>query len=856
MCRVCHAHALSLSFPREGYVFKRREVQVTAQEEREAGPPSGGRVVYSTVLVLVCTQREQTSWQTFRIPRKRDLEIFACCPSPTKGRRDAMNCLPWCNQWTCEKNECTGCEVCTSGAAKGQDGARASCLGWCSKWTCKKHECSSCEVCGGEGASDAQRDAVTSGCQTWCSEYTCNQPSECGACAECAPNPPPPPLRPNAFGRNPFASPGGWYVNPTLRDNFERSIASASAQEAATLRKMMTVPSAFWIDNKAKIFGRDRLYTLEGILQDAASKLTPPLCVFIFYDLPNRDCNAKASNGEISDATAGSSAALREYKQEYVEKFVQVLEQYSSVPVALAIEPDSLGNVISNAGSNGCSLQVVENYKEGVAYAIRTLAARVPRVAIYVDAAHGGWMGFEHNAQAFVDLMNSMHILHLIRGFSVNVANYQTLGLSSVCPKEAFAKAGQMVHGATRGVAQYCHDLQNAAATTPLSQAQKACCETDPCHLMNIGSGGSTELSYVQTLQQHFIQTTGWAPYFIIDTGRNGATVDERSTCSSWCNARGAGAGHVATMNTKLPEVVDAFFWLKTPGESDGCTRVLPSGEQCARFDASCESMDSIGGPTGAGEPHAPEAGMWFDYQVKMLARNANLRLDSPGALDSMWNVKGSIALDIEADMKTAAASAKKAALSSPPPPLPRATSTAAQPAESTTNTQQGNKYSYDSEQPLSNVIGGQAAAWAAEAVDYRAEHAVEVVSRVNDADWDLDPLVFEPPPPPADFISMKDKADAGGSSSVGTRIALIVGTWVILGLLVIFVRRWLVPKDATDAKKRSRRRSRERSRVPSAECDGLVQDEVDDDEESPTQTPRGRKARAPRGGPPGRARR
>ena len=446
-------------------------------------------------------------------------------------------------------------------------------------------------------------------------------------------------------------------------------------------------------------------------------------------------------------------------------------------------------------------------------------------------------MGFEHNAQAFVELMNSMRILYLIRGFSVNVANYQTLGLSSVCPREAFAKAGQIVNGATRGVAQYCHDLQNKAATTPLSPSQKACCEADPCHLMNIGSGGSTELSYVQTLQQHFIQTTGWAPKFIIDTGRNGATVDQRSTCSSWCNARGAGAGHVATMNTGLPEVVDAFFWLKTPGESDGCTRVLPSGEQCARFDASCENMDSIGGPTGAGEPHAPEAGMWFDYQVKMLARNANLRLDSPGALDSMWNVKGSVALDIDADMRMATR-AKTPPLSSPPPPLPRDVSSAAQPAESATFTQSA-KYSYESERPLSN----------AEAVDYRAEHAIEVISRGNDAGWDFDPLAFEPPPPPTDFIIIKkDKADSGAvassSSSMRTRIALIVGTWVILGLLVICVRRWLVPNDVTDTKKHTRRRSR--SRVPSAECDGLVQDEVDDEEESPTQTPR-RKTRAPR---------
>jgi cellulase/cellobiase CelA1 len=62
---------------------------------------------------------------------------------------------------------------------------------------------------------------------------------------------------------------------------------------------------------------------------------------------------------------------------------------------------------------------------------------------------------------------------------------------------------------------------------------------------------------------------------------------------------------------------------VKTPGESDGCTEELPLGGKCPRFDSDCASIDSIGSKTG--EPRAPEAGKWFDYQIKMLARNAHL---------------------------------------------------------------------------------------------------------------------------------------------------------------------------------------------------------------------------------------
>ena len=237
-------------------------------------------------------------------------------------------------------------------------------------------------------------------CLSWCSEWTCKQVDECGGCEPCQPSPPPPPLIPNALKYNPFIAIGGWYVNPTLAANLDRTIEGGTAPPAAeaVLRKMKEVPSAFWIDNKAKIYGRGRLDTLEGILEDSARMPLPQLCVFIFYDLPNRDCNAKASNGEIRAADAGgAAAALLEYKRDYVDPFSEVLARYSDVPVVLVIEPDSLGNVISNAGQHGCTEQTVANYKEGVRYAVSTIATVAPHAAIYVDAAHGGWMAEAHS---------------------------------------------------------------------------------------------------------------------------------------------------------------------------------------------------------------------------------------------------------------------------------------------------------------------------------------------------------------------------------------------------------------------------------------------------------------------------
>ena len=54
--------------------------------------------------------------------------------------------------------------------------------------------------------------------------------------------------------------------------------------------------------------------------------------------------------------------------------------------------------------------------------------------------------------------------------------------------------------------------------------------------------------------------------HFVVDTSRNGngPTAD-----FSWCNPSGRALGIEPTADTGEP-LVDAFFWLKTPGESDG----------------------------------------------------------------------------------------------------------------------------------------------------------------------------------------------------------------------------------------------------------------------------------------------
>jgi len=212
----------------------------------------------------------------------------------------------------------------------------------------------------------------------------------------------------------------------------------------------------------------------------------------------------------------------------------------------------------------------------------------------YLDAGHGGWLGWKDNMLDFVTTIQSLHVTQYLRGFASNVAGYQPLG--EMCPTY-----------------DYC--LNHAHPDHP-------CC-VDPCHLTDDWDPSHNELNYAMHLQKAMSENIpGFQPHMIIDTGRNGVP-DARKQCKHWCNTRGAGVGLIPTTETADTNMIDAYFWLKTPGESDGCTKELPNGDLCPRFDADCGSSDSIG--TLPSEPRAPEAGQWFDYQIKHLAANANL---------------------------------------------------------------------------------------------------------------------------------------------------------------------------------------------------------------------------------------
>lgn len=104
-------------------------------------------------------------------------------------------------------------------------------------------------------------------------------------------------------------------------------------------------------------------------------------------------------------------------------------KQAKDLTFAVILEPDSLANLVTNLAVPRCA-GAASAYKEGVAYAIKKL--QFSNVHLYLDAAHGGWLGWDDNlaptAKLFAEVLAIANAGATtpakIRGFATNVSNY------------------------------------------------------------------------------------------------------------------------------------------------------------------------------------------------------------------------------------------------------------------------------------------------------------------------------------------------------------------------------------------------------------------------------------------------
>lgn len=436
--------------------------------------------------------------------------------------------------------------------------------------------------------------------------------------------------------RTPTNPPPGTHLdNPFVGANFYRNvdyIASVNAAAdlqggtlGAQMRLVANYPTFVWLDSIAAVNGTNGYpRSLEGHMDQALAQGVNAIGIVV-YDLPNRDCSALASNGELLIAQDG----LNRYKTEYIDAIYATISQskYSNLRIIMVIEPDSLPNLVTNLSFAKCSeaaqpAKETGAYAQGVQYAVGTLR-QLNNTYAYIDVAHAAWLGWPSNFTPFVDMLKSIGAgipggIGKVDGFISNTANYNPVD-------EPYLDANTMIGGNPVRSLQGWYDWNDYIDEQP----------------------------YIVSLRTAL--TSGSNPYptsigVIIDTSRNGwggtarptgpststtlstfvmeSRIDKRIHKGNWCNQDGAGIGARPTANPLTG--IDAFVWVKPPGESDGSSSLIPVGPENPGgkgFDRMCDPTytgNQLNGNNMTGSlSNAPVSGRWFQAQFMQLVQNA-----------------------------------------------------------------------------------------------------------------------------------------------------------------------------------------------------------------------------------------
>ncbi|MGW2395228.1 glycoside hydrolase family 6 protein [Kitasatospora sp. NPDC001664] len=409
---------------------------------------------------------------------------------------------------------------------------------------------------------------------------------------------------------NPYVG-AGVYVNPEWS-------AKAAAEPGGSA--VANQPTSVWLDRIAAINGANGTMGLRAHLNEAVRQAAGKPYVFqvVIYNLPGRDCAALASNGELGPTEIGR------YETAYIDPIAAILADpaYANLRIVTTIEIDSLPNLITNAGGTptatpACDVMKANgNYVTGVGYALNKLGA-IPNVYNYIDAGHHGWLGWDSNFGPSVNLLYqaanaSGSTPAKVHGFVVNTANYSAL-------KEPYFTIddtvnGQSIRGTSKWVDwnRYVDELSYAKAFR--QKAVEAGFDAGVGMLIDTSRNGWGGPG----------RPTGPGPKTTGDAYVDGGRIDRRLQAGNWCNQSGAGLGE---RPTAAPDAgIDAYVWVKPPGESDGASKAIPNDEGKG-FDRMCDPTYT-GNPRNNNNmsgalPDAPLAGAWFSAQFRQLLANA-----------------------------------------------------------------------------------------------------------------------------------------------------------------------------------------------------------------------------------------
>lgn len=199
---------------------------------------------------------------------------------------------------------------------------------------------------------------------------------------------------------NPFETASA-FVNPLytekLQETYDALVIKDDMESAAAALAAQSASSFVWIANLSNLPNVDGAISQARAIQESTGE--KQLVGLVHYNLPDRDCSGGEAAGEFDSTKDG----MERYKNEFVKPFAEKLAAASDLQFAIVMEPDSLGNVITNQDIEFCA-RAAPIYEEGLAFAISAL--QFDNVHLYIDIAHGGWLGWNDKLELSKALVN------------------------------------------------------------------------------------------------------------------------------------------------------------------------------------------------------------------------------------------------------------------------------------------------------------------------------------------------------------------------------------------------------------------------------------------------------------------
>ena len=382
---------------------------------------------------------------------------------------------------------------------------------------------------------------------------------------------------------NPYAG-ATQYVNPTYAAAVESAATRAGdATLAAKMRTVAKQPTAVWMDRISAITGNADGNGLKFHLDNAVAQKGSGPIVFnlVIYDLPGRDCYALASNGELPATDAG----LARYKTEYIDAIAALLSdpKYANLRIVgddrarLAAEPgdEHLGGRLPAGGA------VLQGRREVRA---RQAARHPERLQLHRHRPLGlARLGQQRRSRRdAVRRRGEVHDRRLRVGRRLRQRRRQHDAAQRAVPAGLHDLGRRHADPVELDFYEWNFDFDEADFTAHM-------------HRLLVAAGLPVVARHAH---RHLAQRLGRLRP-VRPPCRPAPTTTPTSTSRAWTSAstvaRGATRSVRASASSRrrrpsgyTASHLDAFVWIKPPGESDGASTEIEN-DQGKRFDRMCD---------------------------------------------------------------------------------------------------------------------------------------------------------------------------------------------------------------------------------------------------------------------------